>query len=225
MAEEKGFTGRATGNADEDERPIRVTDRRRVSIDGASPNAETSVEGAKDSNEPSLKPSYVEEFEARTRAAEQKVTDVQSRFEQLRAQMQRETDETRARLNRAADERALQNQIAFINSLLPVMDNLQRALQAAEAGGSVESLLTGLRSTINGFQNALAAAGVETVSGTGAQFDPQLHEAVDAVAVDAERDGIITAEYSCGYRIGGRLLRPARVQVGHSTAAHKSATE
>ena len=85
----------------EGQNEIRVTDRRRISLnrDGAEPvNAETE--------KPNLKPTYVEELEARTKAAEKQVQEVQARFEQLRQQLQRETDETRMRLNRSADERA-----------------------------------------------------------------------------------------------------------------------
>jgi molecular chaperone GrpE len=187
---------------------IRVTDRRRINIDG---EAEAGAEEA-----PSLKPSYVEELEARTRAAEQQVADVQSRFEQLRAQMQRETDETRQRLNRAADERARREKTDFINALLPVADNLQRAIEAAERGGSLDSLLDGVRGTLNSFEGALLASGVEPIQAIGQMFDPEMHEAVDTIEVEAEQDGLVTAEYSRGYRVGDRLLRPARVQVGRA---------
>ncbi|HKS26231.1 MAG TPA: nucleotide exchange factor GrpE [Pyrinomonadaceae bacterium] len=189
---------------------IRVTDRRRINADGeAQSDAETD-------EAPSLKPRYVEELEARTRAAEQKMADVQGRFEQLRAQMQRETDETRQRLNRAADERARREKADFISALLPVADNLQRAIQAAETGGTVESLLDGVRGTLNNFESALLASGVEPLQAVGQPFDPEQHEAVDTVEVEPERDGLVTAEYSRGYKIGERLLRPARVQVGRS---------
>ena len=82
---------------------IRVTDRRRFNLDEEPTEVES--EGAA-SEAPRLKPTYVEQLEARTLEAEQKAADVQSRFEQLRTALQRETDETRARLNRSADERA-----------------------------------------------------------------------------------------------------------------------
>jgi molecular chaperone GrpE len=192
---------------------IRVTDRRRINLDG-----ETNAEAAAD-EAPSLKPRYVEELEARTRAAEQKVADVQSRFEQLRAALQRETDETRQRLNRAADERAKREKADFIATLLPVADNLHRAIQAAERGGSIDSLLDGVRGTLNNFESALVSSGVEPLQAVGQPFDPEQHEAVDTIEVEPERDGLVTAEYSRGYKIGDRLLRPARVQVGRSQEA------
>lgn len=199
---------------------IRVTDRRRINIDG-----ETSAEAANADDAPSLKPRYVEELEARTRAAEQKVADVQSRFEQLRVALQRETDETRQRLNRSADERARREKADFMAALLPLGDNLQRAILAAEQGGSLQSLLDGVRSTLNSFEGALLASGVEPVESVGKPFDPEMHEAVDTKEVGPERDGIVTAEYSRGYKIGDRLLRPARVQVGraHEAGAKRAA--
>jgi molecular chaperone GrpE len=172
-----------------------------------------------------LKPKYVEELEARTRVAEQAAKDVQARFEQVRAELKRETDEIRQRLTRTADERATREKASFVGALLPVMDNLQRAMEAAESGGSLESLMDGLRGTISGFESAITSAGIESVSSVGAQFDPELHEAVDTIEVEPERDGLVTAEYSRGYRMGGQLLRPARVQVGRAKAGAKTATD
>jgi molecular chaperone GrpE (heat shock protein) len=82
-----------------------------------------------------------------------------------------------------------------------------------------------VRGTLSNFESALAAAGVEPVEAVGAQFDPELHEAVDTVAVEPERDGVVTAEYSRGYKMNDRLLRPARVQVGRAQGEARKATE
>jgi molecular chaperone GrpE len=199
---------------------VRVNDRRRISVEGLDDAAAADEAGGG----PSLKPSYVEELEARARAAEQKAADVQARFEQVRAELRRETDEVRQRLARTADERAAREKAAFLTSLLPVVDNLSRALEAAEAGGTLESLLDGLRGTINGFENALAQAGAEAIEAAGQPFDPELHEAVDTTEVEPERDGQVTAQYSRGYRIGSQLLRPARVQVGRAKTERKGAS-
>jgi molecular chaperone GrpE len=197
---------------------IRVTDRRRISVDGTA-RSETGDRA------PNLKPSYVEELEQRTQAAERKVKEVQARFDQIREQLQRDTDETRQRLNRAADERAEREKINFIGSLLPVADNLYRAIEAAEQGGSAESVLDGVRSTASSFTAALASAGVQPIDVVGMPFDPEMHEAVETTEVEPERDGIVTAEYSRGYRMGNRLLLPARVQVGRARAEAKKAAE
>jgi molecular chaperone GrpE len=59
----------------------------------------------------------------------------------------------------------------------------------------------------------------------GEPFDPELHEAVDTEEADPEMDGIVLGEYSRGYRMGDRLLRPARVKVGRASAQARQASE
>src|SRR6266566_10028558 len=154
--------GRDQRGSRNDDPEIRVTDRRRIQLDDdESADRNTIVET------PNLKPSYVEELEMRTKAAEQKMQEVQARFEQLRKQLQNETDETRQRLNKAADERAHREKANFITALLPVLDNLQRATEAAESGAAAEKVAEGVRHTAVSFENALAAAGVEPIKSVG----------------------------------------------------------
>jgi molecular chaperone GrpE len=193
---------------------VRVNDRRRIRFDEESEGGGSEEQNAPEA--PSLKPSYVEELEARTRAAEQKAADVQSRFEHVRADLKRETDELRQRLARTADERVTREKAAFISALLPVIDNLQRAVEAAEAGGALDSLLDGLRGTISGFENVLTQIGAEPIEALAQPFDPELHEAVDTTEVEPALEGQVTAQYGRGYRLGNQLLRPARVQVGRA---------
>jgi molecular chaperone GrpE len=222
MNKRDGEEGEPRGDETAREDGVRVSDRRRVRLDDAGEGVLVDADAG---DAASLKPKYVEELEARTRAAEQKALDVQARFEQVRAQLQRETDETRRRLNRAADDRLAREKAGFIAGLLPFADNLRRAIEAARDGGAVDALLDGLRGTLSGFEGALSNAGVEPVAAVGEQFDPQLHEAVDTVEVEPGRDGEITAEYSRGYRLGEQLVRPARVQVGRSRGDAHAAAE
>jgi len=204
-----------------DENELRVTDRRRVYLDDeGNERANTETE------QPSLKPSYVEELETRTKAAERQVQEVQARFDQLRQQLQRETDETRQRLNRAADERAAGEKAKFIAALLPALDNLNRAIDAAAAADAPrDAIIEGIRSTAASFEAALTSAGVEAIQSVGEEFNPELHEAVDTGEADREMDGRVLEEYSRGFRIGDRLLRPARVKVGRASGQAKQATD
>ena len=205
----------------EEEAPkVRFNDRRRIRLGEEGEGEQPDEAGA-----PSVKPSYVEELEARTREAEQKVLDVQTRFEQVRSELKRETDELRRRLARNADERVAREKATFISALLPVIDNLQRAVEAAEGGGTQESLLNGLRGTISGFENVLAQAGAEPIEALAQAFDPELHEAVDTVEVEPALDGQVIAQYGRGYRLGNQLLRPARVQVGRAKEKAQEAAE
>jgi molecular chaperone GrpE len=202
--------------AEEDAPKVRFNDRRRIRL---GEEEEAGAERPAAEEAPRVKPSYVEELEARAREADQKVSDVQTRFEQVRADLKRETDELRQRLARNADERVAREKASFISALLPVIDNLQRAVEAAEAGGSQEALINGLRGTISGFENVLTQIGAEPVEALARTFDPELHEAVDTTEVEPALDGQVTAQYGRGYRLGNQLLRPARVQVGRAKSA------
>lgn len=193
---------------------LRVTDRRRIYLDPEE--TEAAEQGNEQAEAPNLKPKYVEELEARTQAAERQVQDVQQRFDQLRQQLQRETDATRQRLNRSADERAANENAKFITDFLPVLDNLQRAIDAVSENAPREAVLEGIRSIANSVQNALTNAGVEPITAVGETFDPELHEAVDTAETDPEMDGRVISEYSRGFRMGDKLLRPARVKVGRA---------
>src|SRR5688572_27101083 len=124
----------------------------------------------------------------------------------------------RSRLMKTLEDRAKQSQFNFLTTLLPVLDNLNLAISASETDPSVEHLRQGVIGTARSFEQALLSVGAEPVPGVGEEFNPELHEAIDMVEVDAEQDGKVTSEYQRGYRFGNQLLRPARVQVGSGRA-------
>ncbi len=154
----------------------------------------------------------------RREAAESKLIGVQAKFEEIKTQIERETQEMRGRMQKTLEDRAKQGQFSFLTTLLPVLDNLNLAIDHAEKDSSLEHLLGGVKGTARSFEQALMSVGVEAVPSIGADFNPEMHEAIDMIETDAEKDGKITAEYSRGYRFGDRLLRPARVQVGKALA-------
>jgi molecular chaperone GrpE len=99
-------------------------------------------------------------------------------------------------------------------ALLPVLDNLQRAVSHA-GESSPEDLVNGLGLVVREFENALARLGVTPIDAVGQPFDPAVHEALggeesDSVAVDT-----VDAELQRGYRLHDRVLRPALVRVAH----------
>lgn len=155
----------------------------------------------------------------RREAAEAKLVGVQAKFEEAKAELEKETADMRARLMKTLEDRGKQAQFNFLTALLPVLDNLNRAIAASETDPSLEHLRDGVIGTARSFERALLDVGVEPISSIGADFDPELHEAVDMVTADAENDGKIIAEYSRGYKFGDKLLRPARVQVGRATSS------
>ena len=169
--------------------------------------------------------------EARNRyeTAETKLVDVQRRFDEAKNNLEKETAEMRQRLMKTLEQRAKQGQFNFLTTLLPVLDNLNLAIDAGErttandGDDSNNNLFDGVKGTARSFEQALISVGVEPIGAVGAKFDPEVHEAVDMVEVSPERDEIITAEYARGYKFDGKLLRPARVQVGKAAAKNANA--
>jgi molecular chaperone GrpE len=199
---------------------IPINDKRRFNEQGEKVREDEETrpaEPVKSPREIELETKLKAETERRE-AAEAKLVGVQAKFEEAKRDLERETTEMRTRMQKSLEDRARQAQYNFLTTLLPVVDNLNRAITASEQDPSLDHLRDGVIGTARSFEQALMSVGVETVPGVGAKFDPELHEAVDMKPVDPDEDGIITAEYSRGYRLGDRLLRPARVQVGKAIA-------
>lgn len=154
----------------------------------------------------------------RREAAESKLVGVQAKFDEAKANLDKETAEMRSRLMKNLEDRSKQGQINFLITLLPVLDNLNLAIAASEKDPSLEHLREGVKGTARSFEQALMSVGAESVPSIGSNFNPELHEAIDMFEVGDDEDGMVTAEYSRGYRFGDRLLRPAKVQVGKARA-------
>ncbi|MBV8528645.1 MAG: nucleotide exchange factor GrpE [Candidatus Dormibacteraeota bacterium] len=99
-------------------------------------------------------------------------------------------------------------------AMLPVLDNLRRAVEHAPEGGAEDDLVNGLTLVIREFDAALARIGVTPVPGEGAPFDPAVHEAIGGEEADVDHD-TVSAVLLPGYRLHDRLLRPALVRVAH----------
>jgi len=98
--------------------------------------------------------------------------------------------------------------------LFPALDNLERALAAAEAEQGADHHLTdGIRLVQAELASALARAGIEQFSPLGEPFDPSVHEAVAQQPVQGAASGTVTEVYQCGWRVNDAVLRPARVVV------------
>lgn len=156
----------------------------------------------------------LKEERARREAAEAKLLSVQAKFEELIAKMEKETAEMRERIRKNLEERAQQSQFQLLKTLLPILDNLKLAIEHAEKESSLEKLIEGVKGTARSFEQTLANLGVEPIPSVGSEFNPEIHEAIDTVEVEPEHEGKVTLEYQRGYKIGEKLLRPAKVQVG-----------
>jgi molecular chaperone GrpE len=115
----------------------------------------------------------------------------------------------------AAGERA---KSGLVRELLPVVDNLERALDVVAAGERDESrpddhLADGVRLVHSELVSVLARNGVEAFDPRGERFDPELHEALSVRAEDGAEQGTVLDVVEKGYRLNGAVLRPARVVV------------
>jgi molecular chaperone GrpE len=101
----------------------------------------------------------------------------------------------------------------LIHELLPILDNLQRALSMGLDQAGTESILEGVRMVSNQLHSILGACGLEPVEAVGGPFDPQHHEAVGVLPSDEPVDGTVISELQKGYRLKGKILRPSMVHV------------
>ena len=148
------------------------------------------------------------------------------------SELQQEKDELQDRLLRTAAEfdnyrtrtdkerRELSQVVAadVVREILPVLDDLERALAATPGAGSgkdaaVVALHKGVELVHRQLLDVLRKRGVEPLEVLGKDFDPEWHEAVANEPLDGHREGEITAELRRGYKIGNRLLRAAMVRV------------
>lgn len=115
-------------------------------------------------------------------------------------------------------ERDRHDQIRFANErvlkeFLPVVDNLQRALDAARRNGEAPSITGGVELVVTELAKVLRRSGVEPVEALGKPFDPAVHEALQQVETEVVEPGCVVQEVQPGYTLHGRVLRPALVTV------------
>lgn len=141
--------------------------------------------------------------QARARAAEleHRLFRAQADFENYRRRVQREKED----LSTYANQRLILN-------LLPVLDNLERAL-ATQAVPGDEKFRQGVELTARSFRDILAKEGVTPIEAVGQPFDPNFHEAVMTVDSEEHDEDTVLAEFQKGYRLGDRVIRPSMVQV------------
>jgi len=123
-----------------------------------------------------------------------------------------EFDNYRKRVERERREQLDAMTSDALADLLPIIDNLERALQAP-AGGDIGSFRKGVELIHQQMTELLRKRGVKPIQTEGADFDPRFHQAVIHEASPDHREGEVIAELQRGYMLGDRLLRPAMVKV------------
>jgi molecular chaperone GrpE len=132
-------------------------------------------------------------------------------FDRLQ-RLQAEFDNYRRRTDRERLETGAHAQGLLAERLLPVLDAFDRALASQRGDESPE--VQGFALIREKLYRALVDAGLERIDSEGTTFDPDIHEALMTQDVEPELDGVVICELAPGYRFRGRMVRPARVQVG-----------
>ena len=127
-------------------------------------------------------------------------------------------------------QRDQRDQIRFGNEqllkeLLPVVDNLERAIKAAKNGGNGEALVQGVDLTLKQLVGSLTKFGVQPMQTVGLPFDPSGHQAVASVPSDRVPEQHVVEEFQRGYRLHDRILRAAMVTVSTGAASANGADE
>jgi molecular chaperone GrpE len=193
--------------SDEHEIPVKVVDRRWWA------RGEDSESNA--AADASTKPTYVEELERSVAEKDKQVQEYLTKYRQAA----QEFEEARARMRKELAKDAERSRREVLVSFLEVIDNLDRAIEAAtQADAPANALLQGVELVRQQFLGKLEGLGVQRIEMGSAGFDPLLHEAVSVVPVnDPAHEGRIVGVVRHGYRIGSEVLRPALVAVAKST--------
>lgn len=187
---------------DQQQTDIHVVDRRWWARGEAA--ADAAADGSLD------KPTYVQELEARMAAKDEELRATLARYREANA----EFEQARARMRRDVAREVERGTRAVLADLLDIVDNLDRAIEAARTAGSDPALLQGVELVRAQFLAKLDGHGVRLLDATGRPFDPSCHEAATMVPVtDPAQDGMVVGVIRRGYAIRDEVLRPAVVAV------------
>ena len=157
-------------------------------------------------------PDARDERDERIKALEKEQKDTYERLLRTAADL----DNFRKRARKDAEEARLKSREEVLREILPVIDNLERALVAA--GDATGPIVDGVRIVLRQFQSALDRFDIKPFVAVGQPFDPTKHEAISQVASTEHPPGTVAVEMQRGYMIGERLLRPALVAVAKPPA-------
>ncbi|GAA6755895.1 molecular chaperone GrpE [Thermus sp. 2.9] len=155
-------------------------------------------------------------LEEKLQAAEEELKRFKDQYLRLLADF----DNYRKRMEEELRLREREGVLKAVRALLPVLDDLERALEFAEA--RPESILQGVKAVREGFFRILAGLGVEEVPGEGQAFDPRYHEAIGLLPGEP---GKVARVFQRGFRLGEALVRPARVAVGEEKSPEEEGVE
>lgn len=154
-----------------------------------------------------------EGFQAQLAAKDKEIAELKDKY--LRALA--DFENARKRIRSQSDESVRIQRESLLRDLLPIVDNLERAVEAAQGGGNGKPIVEGVQMVLASLLDYLRVQGVTPIEAKGRLFDPRLHEAVDHVASPHHEPNTVVEEMHRGYAAGDRILRPARVSVAKGT--------
>ena len=152
------------------------------------------------------------EFLSLRQQLETKETEAKNYYERLLRQAA-ELENYKKRSARERDDAIRYANESLLKDLLPVVDNLERAIAHASGGGNGKPLVEGVEMVLRGLADVLAKHGVMPILAQGQPFDPTKHEAMTQVETDDHEPNSVVEELHKGYMLRDRLLRPALVSV------------
>jgi len=111
---------------------------------------------------------------------------------------------------------------SLMKEILPVVDNLEKALSHSNNENGIDALKEGIQLTLKGLKDSLFRSGLEEVKALGELFDPCFHEAVSEISDPKAKPGTVVTELQKGYVLNRRLIRPAMVVVNKKQASKKA---
>jgi molecular chaperone GrpE len=163
-------------------------------------------------SEPPIAPDPVAELKAALEKAEQEKKENWDKFLRSAADL----ENYRRRAKRDLDDARAESKTRVLKEMLPVVDNLERALLHAEESiqaAELTAMIDGIRLVLRQFTAAFERGDVTAVEALGKPFDPNLHEAISQQETAAQPAGTVMSVLQKGYKLGERLLRPALVVV------------
>jgi molecular chaperone GrpE len=140
-----------------------------------------------------------------------KATAERDEYLELARRTQADFENYRKRVAKDVAAAGVRAKTGLVRDLLPVVDNLERALASAPEGG--DGLADGVRLVLTELQGVLVREGVEALEPAGEPFDPTVHEALSTRPQDGAAPGVVLDVVEKGYRMGDTVIRPARVVV------------
>ena len=140
-------------------------------------------------------------------------------FKDKYLRMAADLDNFRKRARREVEDAERRGKESFLRDILPVFDNLERAVQHASQATDAKAVTDGVRMVLKQFESTLERSGITRVTTSGVSFDPMVHEAIQHLETTEHPPGTVVAEVQAGYQLGDKLIRAAMVVVAKAPAS------